>query len=93
METKKCLACGQAMPKEADQCPFCHLAGQNQLFLSREDYKKWEEHVLLPHRRALLPQVFAGDRITKEELINLGDGGLCQLCSSCHWPNCSFGRY
>lgn len=41
----------------------------------------------------LLPQIFAGDRITKEELIHLGDGGLCQLCKSCHWPNCTFGRY
>ena len=41
----------------------------------------------------LLPQIFAGDRITKEELINLADGGLCQMCTECHWPNCTFGRY
>ena len=41
----------------------------------------------------LLPQIFAGDRLSKEELINLGDGGLCQLCKPCHWPNCTFGRY
>lgn len=41
----------------------------------------------------LLPQIFAGDKLTKEELIHLGDGGLCQLCSACHWPNCAFGRY
>ena len=41
----------------------------------------------------LLPQIFAGDRITREDLIRLGDGGLCQLCSDCHWPNCTFGRY
>lgn len=41
----------------------------------------------------LLPQVFAGDRITKEELINLAEGGLCQMCKVCHWPNCTFGRY
>lgn len=41
----------------------------------------------------LLPQVFTGDKLTKEELVNLGDGGLCQQCSSCHWPNCTFGRY
>ena len=40
-----------------------------------------------------LPQIFAGIKFTKEDLINLGDGGLCQLCKSCHWPNCSFGRY
>ena len=41
----------------------------------------------------LLPQIFAGDRITKAELVNLADGGLCQMCKVCHWPNCSFGRY
>lgn len=41
----------------------------------------------------LLPQIFAGDKITKEELIGLGDGGLCQMCNACHWPNCTFGRY
>ena len=41
----------------------------------------------------LLPQIFAGDKITKEELIQLADGGLCQMCPDCHWPNCTFGRY
>ena len=41
----------------------------------------------------LLPQIFAGDRITKEKLIGLADGGLCQMCKTCHWPNCTFGRY
>ena len=41
----------------------------------------------------LLPQVFAGERISKEELVNIADGGLCQMCKTCHWPNCSFGRY
>lgn len=41
----------------------------------------------------LLPQIFAGQKFDKETLIGLEDGGLCQLCGSCHWPNCSFGRY
>ncbi|MCM1150279.1 MAG: molybdopterin-binding protein [Butyricicoccus sp.] len=41
----------------------------------------------------LLPQIFAGDRLTKQDLINLGDGGLCQMCSPCRYPNCTFGRY
>lgn len=41
----------------------------------------------------LLPAVFAGERITKEDLIRLGDGGLCQRCAACHFPNCTFGRY
>lgn len=42
---------------------------------------------------AILPQLFCGIRFTEEELINLGDGGLCQSCGSCHFPNCTFGRY
>lgn len=41
----------------------------------------------------LLPAVYAGERITKDDLIRLGNGGLCQTCERCQWPNCSFGRY
>ena len=41
----------------------------------------------------MLPQVYAGERFTREDLIGLGDGGLCQLCAACHFPNCTFGRY
>lgn len=41
----------------------------------------------------LLPQIFAGDKFTKDELINLANGGLCQQCKSCHFPNCTFGAY
>ncbi|MGI5976089.1 MAG: molybdopterin-binding protein [Candidatus Limivicinus sp.] len=41
----------------------------------------------------LLPEIFAGDKITREELLNLGDGGLCHMCRVCHFPNCSFGKY
>ncbi len=41
----------------------------------------------------LLPQIFSGDKISQEELIGLADGGLCQMCQACHWPNCTFGRY
>ena len=41
----------------------------------------------------LLPQLFTGLKITKEDLTRLGDGGLCQQCKVCHFPNCTFGRY
>ena len=41
----------------------------------------------------LLPQLFTGDKFTKEDLIRLADGGLCQQCKPCHFPNCTFGRY
>ncbi|MDO5326499.1 MAG: molybdopterin-binding protein [Clostridia bacterium] len=42
---------------------------------------------------AMLPQVYTGEKFTKTDLVNLGDGGLCQLCGVCHFPNCTFGRY
>ena len=41
----------------------------------------------------LLPQIFTGQKLTKQDLIQLADGGLCQMCKNCHWPNCTFGRY
>ncbi len=41
----------------------------------------------------LLPQIYTGDPLTREDLIRLGDGGLCQMCPVCHFPNCTFGRY
>ena len=41
----------------------------------------------------LLPQIFAGEKLDKADLTALGEGGLCQMCGACHWPNCSFGRY
>lgn len=41
----------------------------------------------------LLPQIFCGDPLTKDDLIRLGEGGLCQMCDNCHFPSCTFGRY
>jgi molybdenum cofactor synthesis domain-containing protein len=41
----------------------------------------------------VLPQIFAGVPFTKEDFVRLGDGGFCQSCGACHWPNCTFGRY
>ena len=41
----------------------------------------------------ILPQVFTGLRFTVDDIINMGDGGLCQLCTTCHFPNCTFGKY
>ena len=41
----------------------------------------------------LLPQIFSGDPLTKDDLLRLGEGGLCQMCDNCHFPNCTFGRY
>lgn len=41
----------------------------------------------------LLPQIYTRTKLTREDLIRLGEGGLCQLCETCHFPNCTFGRY
>lgn len=41
----------------------------------------------------LLPQIYSGLPFTKQDLVNLADGGLCQICKVCHFPNCTFGRY
>lgn len=41
----------------------------------------------------ILPQIFTGLKFTKDDVIRLGEGGLCQLCTDCHFPNCTFGRY
>ncbi len=41
----------------------------------------------------LLPQLHTGLKLTKKDIANLGEGGLCQRCETCHYPNCSFGRY
>ncbi len=40
-----------------------------------------------------LPRIFAGEKLTKQDIINMGDGGLCQMCEVCHFPNCTFGRF
>jgi molybdenum cofactor synthesis domain-containing protein len=40
----------------------------------------------------VLPRIFAGDRLNKEDFIQMGEGGLCRNCNTCHYPNCYFGR-
>ncbi len=40
----------------------------------------------------VLPRVMADDKVTKEELADLGEGGLCLNCEVCTYPNCGFGK-
>lgn len=40
----------------------------------------------------LLPRIFAGDRISRAEVVALGHGGLCEECDVCRYPACSFGK-
>ena len=38
------------------------------------------------------PRLLAEEKITKEDIIRLSHGGLCHHCSTCQYPNCSFGK-
>jgi len=40
----------------------------------------------------VLPRVFAGEELMKEEFIRMGEGGFCSGCKECTYPNCYFGR-
>lgn len=40
----------------------------------------------------VLPRILAEERLTSDDIAVLGDGGLCQSCEICHYPNCSFGK-
>lgn len=39
-----------------------------------------------------LPRIYAGEKITEEDLTDMGVGGLCLMCKECHYPICYFGR-
>jgi hypothetical protein len=38
------------------------------------------------------PRVLAGDEITKNEIAQMGHGGLCLDCAKCQFPVCPFGK-
>ncbi len=40
----------------------------------------------------VLPRVLADNHITRAEICALGHGGLCQLCETCSFPHCPFGK-
>ncbi|MEA1959795.1 MAG: molybdopterin-binding protein [Bacillota bacterium] len=40
----------------------------------------------------LLPRFMGKDRIERNDLIDLGHGGLCSECSICSYPKCPFGK-
>ncbi|MBN1226636.1 MAG: molybdopterin-binding protein [Deltaproteobacteria bacterium] len=39
-----------------------------------------------------LPRAMSGDIITRDDIINLGHGGLCLNCPVCNYPVCPFGK-
>jgi molybdenum cofactor synthesis domain-containing protein len=40
----------------------------------------------------ILPRVLADMNVTKQDIVKLGNGGLCLGCSVCHYPNCGYGK-
>ena len=40
----------------------------------------------------LLPRILAGNRITVDDIVRFGHGGLCRTCAECVYPVCSFGK-
>jgi len=40
----------------------------------------------------VLPRIFAGEELKKEDFIKVGEGGFCSGCKECTYPNCYFGR-
>ncbi|MDD3653947.1 MAG: molybdopterin-binding protein [Desulfotomaculaceae bacterium] len=40
----------------------------------------------------VLPRIFTGERLTKSDMVALGQGGLCEECSICRYPACAFGK-
>ncbi|WP_346355036.1 molybdopterin-binding protein [Azotosporobacter soli] len=40
----------------------------------------------------VLPRILAGERLSKNDIVSLGYGGLCSQCEQCVYPHCPFGK-
>ena len=40
----------------------------------------------------VLPRVAAGVKMVKSDFVEMGEGGLCLGCDTCHFPNCGYGK-
>lgn len=40
----------------------------------------------------VVPRLVAEEKLTKEDIIRIGHGGLCMTCDTCTFPNCGFGK-
>ena len=40
----------------------------------------------------VVPRLLAGDKVTREDIVNMGHGGFCATCEVCHYPICPFGK-
>lgn len=40
----------------------------------------------------VLPRVAAKIKMTKQDFVEMGEGGLCLGCETCQFPNCGYGK-
>jgi molybdenum cofactor synthesis domain-containing protein len=40
----------------------------------------------------VFPRVLAGEKLDRQDIVDLAHGGLCLKCETCHYPTCSFGK-
>jgi molybdopterin biosynthesis enzyme len=40
----------------------------------------------------VVPRIFAGEVMTRSDIVKLAYGGVCHKCESCRYPDCSFGK-
>jgi hypothetical protein len=40
----------------------------------------------------LLPRILCGEQIDRSLVAEMGHGGLCRNCPTCHYPSCHFGK-
>lgn len=40
----------------------------------------------------ILPRVIAGEKLTREDIAEIGYGGFCMGCRTCNYPVCPFGK-
>ena len=38
----------------------------------------------------ILPRILAGERISRQDIVHMGHGGLCLDCADCVYPICPF---
>lgn len=37
-------------------------------------------------------RVLSGEKITRDEIADMGHGGFCMNCEPCRFPDCFFGK-
>lgn len=40
----------------------------------------------------VVPRLMAGEKVTREDIVDLGHGGFCATCDVCRYPVCPFGK-